>query len=46
MVVLGQVVSGVDIGQLKAGMKMELVVDTLFEDEDREYLIWKWKPIA
>jgi hypothetical protein len=25
-------------------MPMELVVDTLFEDDDSEYVIWKWKP--
>jgi hypothetical protein len=44
MVVLGQVVSGVSIGELRAGMKMELVLDTLFEDDDARHLVWKWKP--
>ena len=44
MVVLGQVVSGVEIGDLKAGLAMELALDTLFEDDDNEYLVWKWKP--
>jgi hypothetical protein len=46
MVVLGQVVEGVDIADLHAGMDMELVIDTLYEDDDNEYLIWKWKPAA
>ena len=46
MVVLGQVVTGVDIGQLKAGMDMELVLDTLNEDAENEYIVWKWKPVA
>ena len=46
MVVLGQVVKGIDVSQLKAGMEMELVLETLFEDEDKEYLVWKWKPCS
>lgn len=46
MVILGQVVSGVDIDDLKVGMTMELVLDTLYEDEDNEYIIWKWKPVT
>lgn len=46
LVVLGQVIAGVDTSQLKAGMSMELVVDTLYEDEENTYLVWKWKPAA
>ena len=25
-------------------MQMELVTDTLFEDADKRYIVWKWKP--
>jgi uncharacterized OB-fold protein len=46
MVVLGQVVAGVSVESLKAGMAMELVLDTLFEDDGNEYVIWKWRPAA
>ena len=46
MVVLGQVVSGVAVSDLEAGMDMELVLDTLYEDEENEYVVWKWKPLA
>src|SRR5690606_4338263 len=46
MVVLGQVTSGVAIQDLRAGQEMELVIDTLNEDADAEYLIWKWRPVA
>lgn len=46
LVVLGQVVKGIGCEQLRAGMPMELVIDTLFEDADTEYLVWKWKPAA
>ena len=44
MVVLGQVVAGVGTDQLEAGMEMELVVETLFEDEESQHVVWKWKP--
>ena len=46
MVILGQVVAGVDVGALGAGDEMELVLDTLFEDDDNEFMVWKWRPVA
>ncbi len=46
MVVLGQVAAGVKQSELKAGMNVELVLETLYEDDDNEYLVWKWKPLA
>lgn len=46
MVVLGQVVPGVGVDELKAGMEMELVLGKLFEDEDKEYVVWHWRPVA
>ena len=27
-------------------MEVELVLDTLYEDDDHEYLVWKWRPLA
>lgn len=44
MVVLGQLAPGVDPATLELGREMELVIDTLSEDEENEYLVWKWKP--
>ncbi len=44
MVVLGQVVAGVETRALTVGMPMELVLDTLYEDDEHEYVIWKWRP--
>lgn len=46
MIVLGQLTSGVAISDLRAGMKMELVIDTLFEDDENRHVVWKWKPAA
>ena len=46
MVVLGQVAPGTGIEDLAAGMEMELVEGTLYEDDDSEYKVWNWKPVA
>ena len=37
---------GTEIESLKVGMEMELVLDQLYEDDENEYLVWKWKPVA
>jgi uncharacterized OB-fold protein len=44
IVILGQVVRGIAIADLKVGMPMELVIDTLYEDDAHEYTVWKWRP--
>jgi uncharacterized OB-fold protein len=46
MVVLGQVAEGYSVDDLKVGMEVELVLDTLYEDDEHEYLVWKWRPLA
>lgn len=45
LVVLGQVVDGVGAEQLKVGDEVELVIDTLFEDDDERQIVWKWAPV-
>jgi uncharacterized protein len=44
MVVLGQVVDGVTTADLSVGMEVEMVLDTLYEDDENDYVVWKWKP--
>ena len=46
MIVLGQVVEGVNVSDLKAGMEMELVLAPLSEDESAVKLTWKWQPVV
>ena len=46
MVVMGQLAPGVDPESLEVGMDMELVLGTLYEDDENEYVVWKWKPVA
>ena len=49
LVVMGQVVAGVTVDELRVGQPMELVVDVLFasegDDGPVEHLIWKWRPL-
>ena len=44
LVVMGQVVAGVGVPELAVGTEVELVLDTLYEDDDHEYVVWKWRP--
>lgn len=46
LVVCGQMMPGVAIEDMAVGMPVELRLDTLYEDDDHEYLVWKWDPIA
>jgi hypothetical protein len=46
MVVMGQVMPGVGIEDLSVGTEVELTLDTLYEDDDNEYLVWKWRPTS
>jgi hypothetical protein len=46
MVILGQVEAGVGVTELEIGMPMELTVGTLYQNAEREVLIWKWRPLA
>jgi uncharacterized OB-fold protein len=45
LVVLGQLVPGTSVDDLRVGMPVELVLDTLFADDDAEHLVWKWRPL-
>ncbi len=46
MVVLGQVIKGVGVEDLKVGMPVELVLEPLHETDDEIRVTWKWRPIA
>ena len=46
MVVLGQLVGGVTVDDVAVGDAVELVVDRLYEDDEHEYLVWKWRPVG
>ena len=46
MVVLGQLVRGVDTADLTIGQEVELILGTLYSDDDRDYLVWNWRPVT
>ena len=46
MVVLGQLAEGVDPASLVVGADAEIVIETLFTDDEGERLVWKWRPVA
>jgi len=43
IVVLGQATVGVE--DLEVGMPVELTEDTLYEDDEATYTVWKWRPV-
>ncbi len=46
IVVLGQVAKGVRASELRVGMEMQLELDTLYRDDDHEYVVYVWAPAA
>ncbi|MCZ7526933.1 MAG: OB-fold domain-containing protein [Acidimicrobiia bacterium] len=45
MVVLGLLADGVDPARLRVGQEVELVLGTLFEDDEGAHVVWKWRPV-
>ena len=46
MVVLGQLDTDADEDAITVGSEVELVLGTLYEDDENEYVVWRWKPVA
>jgi uncharacterized protein len=46
LVVLGQVAKGFDVADLAVGQPVELIVETLYSDDEHEYLVYKWRPLG
>jgi uncharacterized protein len=46
LVVMGQVVPGYTVDDLTVGDEVELVVDTLYTEDECDYLVWKWRPVG
>ena len=45
MVVLGQVAPGWTVDDLHVGQEVELVLGTLYSDDDHDYMTWRWRPV-
>lgn len=46
MIVLGQVVAGVAVADLKVGMPVELVLESLYMHDGEQKVVWKWRPLG
>lgn len=46
MVVLGPLAPGCDSASLSVGTEVELVLGTLYEDDDHEYVVWQWQVVG
>ena len=46
LVVLGQVAAGYGVTDLRVGQEAELVVETLYTDDEGERTVWRWKPVV
>jgi uncharacterized OB-fold protein len=44
MIILGQMVEGVTVADLRVGAAVELVVETLYQMSTEDKVIWKWRP--
>lgn len=43
LVILGQLTRGSTTDDVAVGDQVELVLETLFEDDEAEHVVWKWK---
>ena len=46
LVVLGQVAEGYGVADLHVGSEVELVVETLYVDDEGTRTTWRWKPVV
>lgn len=44
IVVLGQAAEGTTTADLRVGAPVELVVETLYQVDGTDHLVWRWKP--
>ncbi len=44
LIVMGQMQQGVSVDDVKIGDEVQLILETLYEDDDNDYLVWKWQP--
>jgi len=45
MIVLGELAKGVTVEDVKVGQEVQLILQTLFEDDEKIHIVWKWKPV-
>ena len=46
LTVLGQLADGYGVRDVKVGSPVELVIETVYADDQGERTIWRWKPVT
>jgi uncharacterized OB-fold protein len=47
LMIMGPLADGCDYAEIKIGMEVEMIFETLHpDDEGKEQIIWKWKPVS
>lgn len=46
IVVLGQAAAGVTTADLRVGAPVEVVLETLYNVDGTDHLVWRWKPVG
>lgn len=44
IVILGPMADEVTLEDMRIGMRVELALTTLYEDDEHEYISWEWRP--
>jgi hypothetical protein len=44
MVILGQIADGYGVNDIAVGQQVEIVIETLYSDDEHDYLMYRWKP--
>ena len=45
LIVMGQMSSDTELADMQIGDRVALCLETLFEDEEYQYLVWKWRKL-
>ncbi len=45
LVIVGQLTPGVTVDDVHVGDDVELVVETLYSDDENDYQVWRWQPV-
>lgn len=45
LIIMGQVKQGVSVADIKIGDDVQLILESLYEDDENDYLVWKWQPL-
>jgi len=45
LIIMGQMQQGVNVADVKIGDEVKLILESLYEDDENDYVVWKWQPL-